>query len=59
MKKKDGTLSLCIDFRQLNKVTIKKKYPMPRIDDLSNQLKGVRTFSKISLRSCHHQVKIK
>jgi hypothetical protein len=58
-KKKDGTLRLCIYFRQLNKVTIKNKYPLPRIDDLFNQLKGARIFSKIDLRSGYHQVRIK
>jgi hypothetical protein len=47
VKKKDGTLRLCIDFKQLNKVTIKNKYPLPRIDDLFDQLKGARIFSKI------------
>jgi hypothetical protein len=50
MKKKDGTLRLCIDFGQLKKVTIKNKYPFPRIDDLFDQLKGERIFSKIDLR---------
>jgi hypothetical protein len=49
VKKKDATLSLCIYFRQLNKVTIKNKYPLPRIDDLFDQLKGARIFSKIDL----------
>jgi hypothetical protein len=59
-KKKDGTLRLCIDFRQVNKVTIKKKiYPLPRIDDLFDQLKGVRIFSKIDLRLGYHQVRFK
>ena len=49
VKKKDGTLRLCIDYRQLNKVTIKNKYPLPRIDDLFDQLQGAEYFSKIDL----------
>ena len=59
VKKKDGTLRLCIDNRELNKVTIKNKYPLPRIDDLFEQLQGVRVFSKIDLRSGYHQLKVK
>jgi hypothetical protein len=59
MKKKDGTLRLCIDFQQLNKVTFKNKYPLPRIDDLFDQLKGVKIFSKIDLRLGYHEVRIK
>jgi hypothetical protein len=47
VKKKDGTLRLCVDYRQLNKVTIKNKYPLPRIDDLFDQLGGASIFSKI------------
>jgi hypothetical protein len=53
-KKKDGTLILCIDFRQLNKVTVKNKYHLPRIDDLFDQLKDVKKFLKIDLRSRYH-----
>ena len=59
VKKKDGTLQLCVDYRQLNKMTVKNKYPLPRIDDLFNQLKGVGVFSKINLRSGYHQLRIK
>jgi hypothetical protein len=59
VKKKDGDLRLCIDFKQLNKVTIKNYYPLPRINDLFDQLKGARIFSKIDLRSSNHQVRIK
>jgi hypothetical protein len=59
VKKKDGTMRLCIDFRQLNKVTVKNKYPMPRIDDFFDQLKDAKVFSKIDLRSGYHQVRIK
>jgi hypothetical protein len=59
VKKKDGILRLSIDFRQLNKVTVKNKYPLPRIDDLFDQLKGEKIFLKIDLRSRYHQVRIK
>ena len=59
VKKKDGSLRLCIDYRQLNKVTIKNKYPLSRIDDLFDQLQGARYFSKIDLRSGYHHLKIK
>ena len=50
VKKKDGTLRLCIDYRELNKITIKNKYPLPRIDDLFYQLQGAEVFLKIDLR---------
>jgi hypothetical protein len=50
VKKKDGTLRLCIDFRQLNKVNVNNKYPLPRIDDIFDQLKDAKIFSKIDLR---------
>ena len=59
VKKKDGTLRLCIDYRQLNKVEVKKMYPFPRTDDLFDQLRGTKVFSKIDLISRYHQVIIK
>jgi hypothetical protein len=59
VKKNDGTLRPCIDYRQLNKVTIKNKYLLPWIYDLFDQLKGARVFSKIDMRSGYYQLRIK
>jgi hypothetical protein len=57
--KKDGTQMLCVDYRALNEVTINNKYPLPRIDDIFNQLCGACVFSKIDLRSGYHQLKVR
>jgi len=59
VNKMDGTLLLCIDYRKLNKMTIKNKYPLPRIDDLFDHLRGDIIFSKFYLRSGYHQIRIK
>ena len=59
VKKKDGSMRLCINYHELNRVTIKNKYPLPHIDDLFNQLQGAQVFSKIDLCSVYHQLKIK
>lgn len=59
VKKKDFTFRMCIDYQELNKVTIKNKYHLPIIDDLLDQMKGVAVFSNIDLRSGYHQLKIK
>ena len=58
VKKKDGSLRLCIDYRQLNRVTIRNQHPLPRIDELFNQLQGSRVYSKIDLRSGYHQLRV-
>ena len=58
VKKKDGSLWLCIDYRQLNRVTICNQYPLPRIDELFDQLQGSRVYSKIDLRSGYHQLRV-
>jgi hypothetical protein len=57
--KKDGSRRLCIDYQSLNKVTIKNKYPLPRVEDLLDQMGGAKVFSKIDLRSGYHQLKIR
>jgi hypothetical protein len=59
IRNKDGSWRLFIDYRQLNKATIKNQYPLPRIDDLFDQMKGAMVFSKIDLRSGYHQLRIK
>ena len=58
-KKKDKTLRLCIDYRQLNRVTIKNRYPLPSIDDLFDQLRGTQFYSKIDLRTGYHQLRVR
>ena len=58
-KKEDGTLRMCIDYHQINKVTVKNKYPLPRIEDLFDQLKGGSVFSKIDLQSGYYQLRVK
>ncbi|GJS18001.1 putative reverse transcriptase domain-containing protein [Tanacetum coccineum] len=57
VKKKDGSFWMCIDYRELKKLTVKNRYPLPRIDDLFDQLQGSRVYSKIDLRSGYHQLR--
>ena len=58
VKKKDGTMRLCIDYRQLNQVTVNNKYALPQVDDLFDQLQSAKVFSKIDLRLRYHQLRV-
>ncbi|GJY68960.1 putative reverse transcriptase domain-containing protein [Tanacetum coccineum] len=59
VKKKDRSFRMCIDYRELNKLTVKNRYPLPRIDDLFDQLQGSSIYSKIDLRSGYHQLRVR
>ncbi|GJZ66149.1 retrotransposon protein, putative, ty3-gypsy subclass [Tanacetum coccineum] len=59
VKKKDRSFCMCIDYHELNKLTVKNRYPLPRIDDLFDQLQGSSVYSKIDLRSCYHQLRVR
>lgn len=58
-KKKDGSMRLCIDYRRLNRVIVQNKYPLPKMDDFFDQLRGSKCFLKIDLRSGYHQVRVR
>jgi hypothetical protein len=58
VKKKDGTMRMCVDYRALNNITVKNAYPLPRVDELFDRLQGARYLSKIELRSGYHQIRI-
>ena len=58
-KKRDKTLRLCINYQQLNRAIIKNRYPLPQIDDLFDQLRGARVYSKIDLRTGYHQLRVR
>ena len=57
-EKEDGSFKMCVDYPELNKLTVKDRYPLPRIDDLFDQFQGARFFSKIDLRSGYHQLRV-
>ena len=58
VKKKDGTMRMCIDYRALNKLSVKNVFPLPRIDDIFDQLNGSTVFSKIDLDTAYHQIPV-
>jgi hypothetical protein len=59
VQKKDGSQRMCVDYRSLNEATVKNKYPLPRVEDLFDQMRGARVFLKIDIRSEYHQMKIR